>query len=596
MYDLVTDNIIQGKIMFDKNNKYLKVFDKKVKAYMVISTLLLFVIQGMALIPPVIMKQIIDKHIPEGDVKAVIYNIVIFISIPLIVTLINAAYNYKVAVFARKLGKELTVKTFHKLIKQPLDFYKDKNSSELTTQCNREFINYITFWIKEIPLIISSMVICAVIIVIFFKMNPILGIIQLFFIPCVVVPHILILKKLRSSFTIIFDKKAEVNELLNSSFRNISFIKTMQLEKNRIEKFRSIDGVVARIWGRIVASEQLVASGAMQFFESVFTGVGFIVGAVMIIKGQITLGVIVSYLSYLPRYFSNAELLVDSNYNFKKQLVEYEKAFEYLKMDDEFENEENLSSDYKFENAIALENVNYTYKEKQEVTLNNVSMRFEKNKWTGLVGKSGSGKSTVFNLLLSLYQPVSGSIKIDEIPANTLKKEVIRKNITRVAQETCFFDGTIKENLSLVNPNATDDDIKKALALVELGDFIESLEKGIDTQMGEAGSNMSGGERQRMSLAQGLLRESDIILLDEVTSNVDKISEEKIKGAIKNIINNTDKTVISISHSLEFLAQTDYMYVMDKGEVIDEGLYKDIKKRNQLFFAAIDVELQDSKE
>lgn len=145
--------------MFDKNNKYLKVFDKKVKAYMVISTLLLFVIQGMALIPPVIMKQIIDKHIPEGDVKAVIYNIVIFISIPLIVTLINAAYNYKVAVFARKLGKELTVKTFHKLIKQPLDFYKDKNSSELTTQCNREFINYITFWIKEIPLIISSMVI-----------------------------------------------------------------------------------------------------------------------------------------------------------------------------------------------------------------------------------------------------------------------------------------------------------------------------------------------------------------------------------------------------------------------------------------------------
>ncbi|MDD3094262.1 MAG: ABC transporter ATP-binding protein, partial [Clostridia bacterium] len=405
--------------MFDKNNKYLKVFDKKVKAYMVISTLLLFVIQGMALIPPVIMKQIIDKHIPEGDVKAVIYNIVIFISIPLIVTLINAAYNYKVAVFARKLGKELTVKTFHKLIKQPLDFYKDKNSSELTTQCNREFINYITFWIKEIPLIISSMVICAVIIVIFFKMNPILGIIQLFFIPCVVVPHILILKKLRSSFTIIFDKKAEVNELLNSSFRNISFIKTMQLEKNRIEKFRSIDGVVAKIWGRIVASEQLVASGAMQFFESVFTGVGFIVGAVMIIKGQITLGVIVSYLSYLPRYFSNAELLVDSNYNFKKQLVEYEKAFEYLKMDDEFENEENLSSDYKFENAIAFENVNYTYKEKQEVTLNNVSMRFEKNKWTGLVGKSGSGKSTVFNLLLSLYQPVSGSIKIDEIPANT---------------------------------------------------------------------------------------------------------------------------------------------------------------------------------
>ena len=334
----------------------------------------------------------------------------------------------------------------------------------------------------------------------------------------------------------------------------------------------------------------------MQFFESVFTGVGFIVGAVMIIKGQITLGVIVSYLSYLPRYFSNAELLVDSNYNFKKQLVEYEKAFEYLKMDDEFENEENLSSDYKFENAIALENVNYTYKEKQEVTLNNVSMRFEKNKWTGLVGKSGSGKSTVFNLLLSLYQPVSGSIKIDEISANTLKKEVIRKNITRVAQETCFFDGTIKENLSLVNPNATDDDIKKALALVELGDFIESLEKGIDTQMGEAGSNMSGGERQRMSLAQGLLRESDIILLDEVTSNVDKISEEKIKGAIKNIINNTDKTVISISHSLEFLAQTDYMYVMDKGEVIDEGLYKDIKKRNQLFFTAIDVELQDSKE
>lgn len=360
----------------------------------------------------------------------------------------------------------------------------------------------------------------------------------------------------------------------------------MQLESNRIEKFRSIDGVVAKIWGKIVASEQLVASGAMQFFKSVFTGIGFVVGAVMIINGKISLGIVVSYLSYLPKFFLNTELLVNTNYGFKKKLVEYEKAFEYLKMDDEFENEDNLSEKFQFEKAISFKNISFTYKEKQEVTLKNINMSFEKNKWIGIIGKSGAGKSTIFSLLLSLYYPTNGTISIDDVPINTLKKQVIRKNITRVSQDTCFFDGTIKDNLSLVNEKATDDEIEKVLELVELGDFINSLEKGIYTEMGETGKNMSGGERQRMSLAQGLLRDSDIILLDEVTSNIDRISEEKIKRAIRNIINITGKTIISIFHSLEFLEDTDFMYVIDKGEIIDKGLYEKIKKRNQLFFSS----------
>lgn len=194
--------------MFKRDEKYLRGFDKKIKKYMIISTLLLFFIQGIALIPPLIMRQIIDVYIPKSDIKTVVYNVIFFISIPIIITLINAIYNYKVAMFARKLGKELTVKTFHKLIKQPLNFYKDKNSSELTTQCNREFINYITFWVKDIPSVVSAIVISIVIVYIFFQMNPILGGVQLFFIPCVVIPHILILKKLRVSFKTIFNKKS----------------------------------------------------------------------------------------------------------------------------------------------------------------------------------------------------------------------------------------------------------------------------------------------------------------------------------------------------------------------------------------------------
>jgi len=225
---------------------------------------------------------------------------------------------------------------------------------------------------------------------------------------------------------------------------------------------------------------------------------------------------------------------------------------------------------------IEFKNVDFSYTKGVPV-LNNLSLKFEANKTTAIVGKSGSGKSTILSLLNKLYPINSGEICIDGTNIDDLSEECLRDNIGVVTQSPYIFNRTIRENLLFINKNATEEELISALKRAHIYDFVQTLEKGIDSKVGENGVMLSGGQKQRLAIARILLKNSPIIVLDEATSALDNESQQLIVNAIDDL--KKDHTIIIVAHRLSTILDSDCIMVLDKGQVIDQGTHKELYKR-----------------
>ena len=228
-----------------------------------------------------------------------------------------------------------------------------------------------------------------------------------------------------------------------------------------------------------------------------------------------------------------------------------------------------------FTNAnIEFKNVKFNYKNEENEVLKSISLNFMGGKTTSLVGSSGAGKSTILNLIPRFYDRTSGDITIDNQSIYKSKISSLRKRISLVSQDTTLFDDSIRNNIAYANLNAKDDEIIKAAEMSFASEFIEKLPKKYDTVIGESGVRLSGGEKQRLSIARAMLKESSIILLDEATSSLDSETEDKIQKAITTLTQN--KTTIVIAHRLSTVLNSDKIYVIDSGKVVGEGTHQEL--------------------
>ena len=233
------------------------------------------------------------------------------------------------------------------------------------------------------------------------------------------------------------------------------------------------------------------------------------------------------------------------------------------------------------ESKIKFKNIFFKYEAKEKDVLKDINLEFKGGKMTALVGHSGSGKSTILNLIPRFYQPYSGQIIIDDQPINHVTIETLRNNISLVSQETTLFDDTIKNNIKYANENATDDEIHQAAKLSNSHEFIEKLPNKYETKIGENGVRLSGGEKQRISIARAMIKKSSIILLDEATSSLDSQTESKIQEALNTLTKN--KTTIVIAHRLSTILNSNNIYLIDSGKVIDNGKHDELLNKSDLY-------------
>ena len=544
--------------------------------YSVLSVIMSLVIELVGLIPPILMQRIIDIAIPSKNIRSILIAIVWFCAIPLISTILTTFYRYILAISCRKFGQRLSIKGFQNLIYQPISYFDYTNSSELATYCRSEALNYVIFWVIDIPQLLSTMLIGILVLGYVVSLNWLIGLFLLLYIPFSFFPSNHFAVKVKDFSKRIIQNNAAMNQIVNDTFKGIKFVKSMALEKVQIKKLEEVNADSVSIWSKVAVYDNLSGLWTDNFSDTIFTGLTFGVASILVATDHMSLGMLVIILNYTAKFLKAAKQLTHTNYHFKSQLGAYEKLFDILLMKPA---ESNGTETFQFQNSICFRDVCFSYEEERGDILKGLQLNINQGEWLGIMGHSGAGKTTIFDLLLQFYQPRSGNIFVDGKDLQAFDCQDLRQKITKVSQDTFLFPGTIRENLCIVNPAATEDDLWSALNSVCLKEFVQQLACGLDTVIGENGLLLSGGERQRLGLAQGLLRKSEVILLDEVTANIDAEAEATIMDILAELKKERHLTILSISHRLDFLSCTDRIVILEDGKVQEKMKYTDLKNK-----------------
>jgi ATP-binding cassette subfamily B protein len=258
----------------------------------------------------------------------------------------------------------------------------------------------------------------------------------------------------------------------------------------------------------------------------------------------------------------------------------WSRIFSYYDMEVEIEDPKQPMVLPKMTGEVEFKHVDFSYDKERQI-LKDVSFKLEAGKSMAIVGPSGSGKSTIINLIPRIYDVCEGSVLFDGVDVRKLSLKQLRKNVGVVSQETYLFNGTIRDNLLYASPNATEEDMIEACKKANIYDFIQNQEKGLDTMVGNRGLKLSGGEKQRISIARVLLKDPKLLIFDEATSALDSISEQKIQDAIDPIIK--ERTSILIAHRLSTILAADMIYVLKDGEIVERGQHKELVRKGGVY-------------
>ena len=307
-------------------------------------------------------------------------------------------------------------------------------------------------------------------------------------------------------------------------------------------------------------------------------------GNSLIIKGTITSGNFASFIAALLMLYTPLKSIGNNYIDIQKAFLAIERVFEMLNYKTSIKSAKNAVKIDTIHNDIEFDDVVFEYKEGLPV-LKNISLKVPVGQTIALVGNSGGGKTTFVNLIPRFYDTTSGSVKIDGTDVKDIDLHSLRKQIAVVFQDNFLFSGTIRENIMIGNPNATEDDIKQAVKSAHLEDFIASLKDGLDTYVGERGVMLSGGQKQRIAIARAFLKQAPVVILDEATSALDNKSEAIVQKAIDNLMK--DRTVFVIAHRLSTIQNADKIIVINEGRIVESGTHEQLMKEGSGAYKAL---------
>jgi subfamily B ATP-binding cassette protein MsbA len=386
-------------------------------------------------------------------------------------------------------------------------------------------------------------------------------------------------KKMGKKVHVSLEASDKFMKFLSEIIKGSWLIKIYQKEEDELKKISMIiDERFKAI--RKVEQTRLGAGPIMEIISAVAIAIVVFFAGYRSIQGAITLGEFVSFLAALMLAYQPVRALAGINVGIQEGITAAKRIYEIIDQKNEIFNDENAPS-LKLKNAtLEFKNISFTYPDGTHA-LKNLSAKIEGGKKVGLVGISGSGKTTFLNLIPRFFNLKHGTILIDDQNINNINLNSLRKEISIVSQDVILFDDTIRSNILYGNASASNDEIVNACKFAAAQDFVEKLPNKYETIIGENGIKLSGGQKQRLSIARAILKDSPIILLDEATSSLDSESEAVIQKAIENLTKN--KTTIIIAHRLSTIMNCDKILVFDNGQIVDEGSHEFLVKNSSIY-------------
>ena len=477
------------------------------------------------------------------------------------------ASNYLTDWTGNKISNSLKVALFKKLTGLDPQFY-DVNSSGLVLQrfltdpetASKSIIESLKSFIANVFGLVGLV---AVLLYTSWK----LAIIGVTVMAIAITPVVFIRKKIKkvSNATMIVGGNMTTN--FNETFAGNKIIAAYNLQEMQNEKF---EGQIHQQFDLAMSLSKRVGWMSPIMYSVCSVGIALVMayGNHLILTGQLSAGSFASFVTSLLLLYKPTKTLGNSLTSLQTTFVAMSRTFELFDLVPQITSPEKPYAMHNLEKSIEFKNVCFEY-EKDKPVLKNFNLSVNKNETIALVGNSGGGKSTVVSLLPRFYDVTSGSIQFDGIDIRNFDLKSLRDNISFVFQDNFLFSGTIKDNIMMGNEGATEEALEKAIEMAHLDEFIDALEKGLDTIVGERGTTLSGGQRQRVAIARAILKNAPIVILDEATSALDNKSEAIVQRALDNLIK--DKTVFVIAHRLSTIKNADRIAVINDGELAELG-------------------------
>ncbi|MBY0488088.1 MAG: ABC transporter ATP-binding protein/permease [Flavobacteriaceae bacterium] len=505
--------------------------------------------------------------------------LLIMVSLVILMFFLKNIFNYLAMYYVTFLRngtlKDLRLAIYEKVIHLPLSFYSEKRRGDVMIRMTNDvgevqfsFLSILEIIIKE-PLTIIS------VIVTMFYISTKLTLFVFIFIPLSGFIISLIGKSLKRKSSRVQQETGVFLSIIDETLSGLKIIKSYNSEENFQGKYKESAEKLYRFSNSLINRNNL-STPISEFLGIIVIAVLLWFGGNMVFEGALKGTAFIAYMGLAYQILTPAKALSKASYTLKGAMAAADRVLEILEQPNDIENKPDAIVKETFEDKITIENINFRYED--ENVLKNFTIEVPKGKTVALVGQSGSGKSTIANLLTRFYDVQEGSIKVDGIDIKDIEMKSLRHLLGLVTQDSILFNDSIRGNVALGKLDATDEEIIEALKIANAYEFIKDLPEGIYTNVGDAGNKFSGGQKQRISIARAVLKNPPIMILDEATSALDTESEKLVQVALENMMQN--RTSIVIAHRLSTIQKADNIIVMKKGEIVEQGTHSELLALN----------------
>ncbi|MBQ0907693.1 ATP-binding cassette domain-containing protein [Flavobacterium sp. F-328] len=508
----------------------------------------------------------------ESTEVVLLFVVAMVITTFFIKNLFNYLASYHIMHLKNGVLKDLRRSMYAKIIELPISYYSEKRKGDMMARMLGDVNEVQNSFFSILELVVKEPLTIVFALGMMFAISTKLTLFVLIFMPISGYIISKLAKNLRSQSREAQKESGSLISVVEETLGGLKVIKSYNAEPSFKGTFNASVTRLLNLTNSI-GSRNNLATPLSEFLGVTTIAILLFYGGILVLNDKTLDGA--SFIVYLTLAFNiltPAKAISKATYSVKNGLAAAERVFEVLDVENEITSKVNAVQKDAFESDITISNINFKYED--EKVLKNFSLQVKKGQTVALVGQSGSGKSTIANLLTRFYDVNEGTISIDGVDIKDLDLQSLRGLMGLVTQDSILFNDTIKANISLGKPNATDEEIIEALKIANAFEFVQDLPKGIHTNIGDSGNKLSGGQKQRLSIARAVLKNPPIMILDEATSALDTESEKFVQVALENMMQN--RTSIVIAHRLSTIQKADVIVVMQKGKIVEQGNHEEL--------------------
>ena len=561
--------------------KRLFSFVKPYKGYFILLIFLTLFLAVLAPVRPYIIQITLDKFVVIGDYNGLINMVLLLIGILFVQAFIQYAHTYLSGWLGQSAIHDIRIKLFDHLSHLRLKFFDNTPIGKLVTRVVSDIETLSEVFSQGLAAMLGDLLQLVFILGIMFYTDWRLALISLATFPVLVISTYIFKEKIKVSFTNVRNAVANLNAFVQEHITGMSIVQIFNSENREMEKFKQINKDHRQANIRSVLYYAIYFP-VVEIIGAIGVGLLIWVGAKGVINQEetgITLGMLVAFIMYIQLFFRPIRMIADRFNTLQLGIVSTSRIIQLLDNDEHTPDNGNIVAG-KLKGEVEFRRVWFAYN-KADYVLKDISFNAEKGETIAFVGATGAGKSSIINLLNRYYEINRGSITVDGVDIYEYDLKSLRKNIGLVLQDVFLFSDSIRQNITLGNPEITDEQIMHAVKLVGVGKLIERLPGGLDYNVMERGATLSVGQRQIISFVRAMVYDPQIIILDEATSSVDTETEEMIQEAIEKLMKG--RTSIVIAHRLSTIQNADKIIVLDKGEVKETGSHQELIDQNGFY-------------